>query len=145
MKALVDTGSPATILSLDCVLNVLTENRPKEQTPAEWELAVKHRLKPPRITLHSYGGEGLGIVGQLSATLQSGPHSKTAIILVQKTAPEDLLLSIDLQPCLGFQLVQKRAEGPAVELLPQPVKSVSTKQDSTKDPPLPVIRLLQAM
>ena len=118
MKALVDTRPPATIVSLDCMLNVLAENRPKEQTLAEWELAVKWRLKPPRITLRSYGGGGLDIVGQLSATLQSRPHSKTAVILVQKTAPEDLLLGTDLQPYLGFQLIQKRAEGPTVELLP---------------------------
>ena len=129
-------------MSLDCVLNMLAENRPKEQTPAEWELAVKRRLKPPRITLGSYGGGGLDMVGQLSATLQSGPRSKTAVILVQKAAPEDLLLGTDLQPYLGFQ---RRVEGPAVELLPQPAKSVGAKWNSTKNPPSPVVRLLQAM
>ena len=68
VKALIDTGSPATIVSLNCLLDSLAKGRMRDQTPAEWEAAVKRRLKPPEITLRSYGGGGLDLVGQLLAT-----------------------------------------------------------------------------
>ena len=35
VKALVDTGSPATIIALDWVLSVLAQERQRDQTPAE--------------------------------------------------------------------------------------------------------------
>jgi hypothetical protein len=66
VKALVDTGSPATIVSLDCVLSALAKGRPKSQTPSEWERVVKQTLKPPEVTLRSNGGGGLDIIAQLS-------------------------------------------------------------------------------
>ena len=118
VKALVDTGSPATIVSLNCMLLALAKGRPTNQTPAEWELAVRQHLKPPEITLCRYGGGSLDIVGQLTATIQSGPYRKMAVVLVQNRTPEDLLLGTDLQPYLGFQLSQKSIGGPMVELLP---------------------------
>ena len=37
VDALVDTGSPVTIVSLNFLLRTLTEKRPKGQTTAEWE------------------------------------------------------------------------------------------------------------
>ena len=41
VKALIDTGSPATIVALDCLLDALVKGCTKDQTPAEWEVAVK--------------------------------------------------------------------------------------------------------
>ena len=151
VRALVDTGFPATIVSLNCLLSALAKGRPKNQTPHEWELAVKQRLKPPEITLRSYGGGGLDIVGQLSATIQSGPYRKTAVVLVQNQAPEDLLLGTDLQPYLGFQLLQKGTGEPAMELLPDPEGDTLTRGNSrpdkqdNQDPSPPVVHLLQAV
>ena len=97
VNALVDTGSPATIVSLDFLLDSLTKGRAKEQTPTEWKSEVRRRLKPPEVTLHSYGGGGLDIVGQILVTLRCGSHHHTAVVLVQKQAPEALLLGTDLQ------------------------------------------------
>lgn len=51
MRALVHTGSPASTVSLDYVLNMLAENQPKEHNPAEWELTVRCRLRPPTINV----------------------------------------------------------------------------------------------
>ena len=82
VRALVDTGSPATIMSLDCMLSALAEGRPRDQTPLEWESAVKQRLEPPEITLWSYGGGKLDIIAQLSVTVRSGMHCKEAVVLV---------------------------------------------------------------
>ena len=96
VKALVDTGSPATIVLLDCMLSVLAKGRCDNQTPEEWEDAVRQRLKPPEITLQNYGGGRLNIVAQLSVTIQSGTYSKTAVVMVQSQASVDLLLGTDL-------------------------------------------------
>ena len=40
VKALLDTGSPISIVSLDVFLNAAKENRATGQSPAEWEEAV---------------------------------------------------------------------------------------------------------
>ena len=79
-RALIYTGSPVTIVSVECALAALAERRRQDQSPSEWELSVKQRLKPPDITLRSYGGEQLDIVGQLSATIQRGKYCKTAVV-----------------------------------------------------------------
>lgn len=142
VNALIDTGSPATIVSLDCLLNSLARGRSKDQTPTEWELEVKRRLKPPEITLRSYGGGGLDIVGQIQATLQCGSYRQTAVVLVQNGAPEDLLLGTDLQPQLGFRLSQARPDGPAIQLLPAP-DDVSLETEGGMRT-APVVRLLQS-
>ena len=130
VNALVDTGSPATIVSLDFLLDSLTKGRAKEQTPTEWKSEVRRRLKPPEVTLHSYSGGGLDIVGQILVTLRCGSHHHTAVVLVQKQAPEALLLGTDLQPYLGFRLSRNMGEGSTVELLtaPKEIRQVATLQ-----------------
>ena len=117
VQALIDTGSPATIVSLEFALQALADQRRPDQSPSDWELEMTQKLQQPAIRLHSYGGEQLNIVRQLTATIQSGMYSKTAVVLVQSNAPTDLLLGTDCQPHLGFQLLQTSSEGPAVDLL----------------------------
>ena len=98
---------------------------------------IKQTLKPLEVTLRSYGGGGLDIVTQLSATIQSGPYRKTAVVLGQNRALEDLLLGNDLQPHLRFQLLQKSGERP-------PTTARSRNQDEGQQQP-PVVRLLQVV
>lgn len=117
VKALIDTGSPATIVSLDYLLDALAKGRPRSQTPEEWIAAVRSRLQPAEVNLRSYGGGGLDIVGQIRVNLSSGPHRRTTVVLVQKGAPEELLLRTDLQPSLGFRLYQGCGKGEPKELL----------------------------
>ena len=47
------SGSPVTIVSLECALAALAERRCQDQSPSEWESSVKQSLKPPVITLRS--------------------------------------------------------------------------------------------
>ena len=53
-EALVDTGSPAAIVSLEFVLSVLRKNRPKNQTNDQWmELTRRPQtLWRPTVRLH---------------------------------------------------------------------------------------------
>ena len=46
VEALLDTGSPVTIVSMRFLLKALAKQKPKEQVPMEWAAAVKSRLEP---------------------------------------------------------------------------------------------------
>ena len=123
----------------------MAKGRPKGQSPLEWERTVKERLKPPDIILLSYGGGHLDIVGQMVATVQSGAHCKMAVLLVQNKALVELLLGTDLQPQLGFQVLQKNEGGPAVELLPNPELDVPSVTPQGKAAEHLTVHLLQAV
>ena len=69
VEALLDTGSPVTIVSMRFLLETLAKQKPKEQGPMEWAAAVKSRLEPPSLTLHNYGGDELKFARQLTATI----------------------------------------------------------------------------
>ena len=117
VDALVDTGSPVTIVSLNFLLRTLAGKRPKGQTPAEWEKEVKARMEPPAITLRNYGGGELNIVRQMTVVIERGDHKCQAVVLIQKGAPLDLLLGTDLHSNLGFLLLKTGSSGMAVDLL----------------------------
>ena len=117
VQALLDTGSPVTIVSLEFLLETLAKQRPASQTVAELQVAVKARLQPPSVTLQSYGGKELNIVRQMSAVVSRGDHFCEATILVQKSAPLDFLIGTDLQSKLGFFFLQSSAEEAVTDLL----------------------------
>ena len=117
VQALLDTGSPVTIVSMKFLLQALAKQKPKDQDPTEWAATVKARLEPPALMLHNYGGDELKIVRQLSVAISREGHTCTATVLVQKDAPLDLLLGTDLQTQLGFLFLQKRTDGMAIDLL----------------------------
>ena len=62
--ALVDKGSPVSIVSLTFFLEATAANREKSQPPAAWGKAVRQRLCPATMSLCCYGGTQLAIVGQ---------------------------------------------------------------------------------
>jgi len=104
-KALVDTGSPATIISLNFVLDVFAQQRDKTQSPEQWMQHTWKKFSTPEVSLKNYGGDPLNIVSQTQLTLSRSSHSTVATVLVQKGAPHDLLLGTDVQHKLGFALV----------------------------------------
>ena len=84
VEALLDTGSPITIVSLDFLMSSLATQRPKEQSVEDWKQAVKDRVVSPTVALRGYGGGGINIIGQLECTISQGPFSQTAMVLIQK-------------------------------------------------------------
>lgn len=103
--ALVDTGSPVSIMSLSFAMDVLSEERSNFNTPREWKEAMLQRFEHPTIAMRSYGGERLNIVAQLRVDLQQSNHRKTTTVLVQKGAPHKLLIGTDVMSTLGFSLL----------------------------------------
>ena len=49
VRALLDTGSPATIVSLNLILEVLASQRPRTQSPADWREEVEKRMEPSTV------------------------------------------------------------------------------------------------
>ena len=56
VSALLDTGSPVSIISLEFIVNVLAKQRTQDQTPQEWRASVKKRLEPSAVNMWNYGG-----------------------------------------------------------------------------------------
>ena len=70
--ALVDTGSPATIVSLKFILQVLADSKYGQQTAEEWRKKTMERFSAPAVTLTSCGGERLNIVAHIPVVLSQG-------------------------------------------------------------------------
>ena len=109
-NALIDTGSPATIISLEFLMQTLVQEKTTEQTPAEWRDTTMKRFSSPKVTLNSYGGTRLDIMAQILVQLLQGNRKMDAVVLVQKGAPNDVLLGTDVQPQLGFSLLMETSE-----------------------------------
>ena len=54
--------------------------------------------------LRSYSGDTFNVVAQLLILLDQGDQEVSSAILIQKDAPQDLLIATDLQPVLGYIL-----------------------------------------
>ena len=122
VRALLDTGSPVTIVDLGFLLEALAKKRNKNQKPAEWREAVEERLERPTIALQDYSGGQLNTVSQLKVHIARAGYTTEATIQVQKDAPADLLLGTDLLPQLGFHFIQLQPQGESVNLLTMGMK-----------------------
>ena len=133
-KALVDTGSPATIVSLDFVMTVLAKPKKSEVTPAQWREETMRKFSAPDVTHKSYGGQRVDIISQVSLSFSLDDCAVDAVVLVQKKPPHNLLLVTDLQSKLGFALVVGRK----LDLLTgQPYPIAVGKQKPTDGVPAP--------
>ena len=104
MKALVDTGSPATIVGLKFALKVLATKRQPGQSPQEWATYVQSRMQQPTVMLQNYSGGTLNVVRQMMVQLSKGNKHPQALVYIQEGVPVDLLLGTDVLPLLGFSL-----------------------------------------
>ena len=114
MEALLDTGSPVTIISWEWLLQLLAKKRLEGQSPSEWKAEVEKRLEPTTVLLKNYSGDRLRVVRQIR--VRSG-FTMEAVIQVQKGAPASLLVGTDVLPQLGYLFVQSTMEGEDTDLL----------------------------
>ena len=118
VDALLDTGSPVTILSLNFIVNKWAQQKRESQSKEQWKEEVRGRLKAPSLTLKNYGGGELNILKETTVKLKNGDHTCTAVVLLQKDPPHNLLLCNNLLSKLGFKFIQyEDSTGKAVELL----------------------------
>ena len=101
IEALLDTGSPVTIIQLEALLEILANQRHPDQTRSEWRTTTESRLEPTSLILKNYSGDNLKIV----RILMSRPgYSTLAVVQVQSGAPAKLLVGTDLLSRLGHFL-----------------------------------------
>ena len=110
-KALIDTGSPATIVSLKFILEVLTGQKSLDQSVQQWKEEVRRKFRTPDVSLKNYGGHHFDILGRIHVNLSRGGRQVRANVFVQKDAPNSLLLGTDVQPYLGFSLIVEGVDG----------------------------------
>lgn len=117
--------SHATIVSLS------TDSGQEEKTPEEWGREVKQCLKSLTIILQNYGRGELNIVSQIRCQITRERYSIEGVLQVQKAAPVDLLLGTDLQPHLGYVLMQMNEVKPHVNLVPLQGTERKSKVDTS--------------
>lgn len=113
VRALLDTGFPSSIVSLEFYLKTAAEKRNPSQTPSEWGEAIRAQFQPNTVILRSYSGGELKIISQVQCRVARGNREVNAILQVQKEAPVDLLLGTDILSqlrCVLTQLGQEHAE-----------------------------------
>ena len=113
--ALVDTGSPATIILLQFALKVLAKHRRSDET-AQWREAAQKKFHDPDVILKSYGRQELDSIAQIELTLSHCGQEVMKTLLVRKDAPNHVLIGTDVQPELGFSLVVSGVNGKATNL-----------------------------
>ena len=102
VQALLDTGSPVTIVSAKFLFQALAKHRLPDQTVKEWEVSVRKRLQYSSVRLQSYRGGKLNIIGQIEVNLERGSNQTKAVVQIQNKALVKLLIGTDLLPSLGF-------------------------------------------
>ena len=115
INALVDRGAPATIISLQFALKVLTQLRRSDETDKQWREATMKNFHDPNVVLKRYGGQRLDFMAQIELSLSRGDQEMKTV-LVKKDAPNDLLIGTNVQPELGFSLVVTESNGKATDL-----------------------------
>jgi len=117
VKALIDTGSPVSIVSIEFLLQVLGANKVNSENKEDWTKVVRAKLKPPSVTIQNFSGDPVNVICQCTVEVSRGEHSCRTTVLVQKGVPQDFLVGTDLLGRLGFCVLQPSAEGRMVDLL----------------------------
>ena len=71
-KALLDTSSPVSIISLDFFRRAAAAKQTDQQSPAEWEREVYKHLQPASMSLRSHGGAELPVLAQVLSVGEKG-------------------------------------------------------------------------
>ena len=76
----------------------------------------KQLMTRPSVTLNNYG-KLVDIMAQTKLTLSLGKQLVASVVLIQKGAPNDLLVGTDILPQLGVSLVVDKGNGYMMDLL----------------------------
>ena len=75
------------------------------------------QFQTPTVTLRSYSGDALNVEAQLPMIPGLGDQEVSSVVLIQKDAPQDLLIETDLQRALGFVLTVRKSRNQEAVLL----------------------------
>ena len=100
VTAVVDTGSPVSIISSLCLSNV---HRRLVGPKGDWRESVRKSERPPAIAVRGYGDTPIKIDAEVDLRVRRGDFEVPAVLLRQEGAPQDLLIGTDLQDALGIK------------------------------------------
>ena len=114
------------------LIRAFFERRTTNQSPEDWRKEVAAKIQPPSLTIRSYGGGEINVIGQLSVIMSVGERKCQQTVLVQKGASVDLLLGTDTLPCLGFHLLLRPHEDkPTIDMMTsKEMETAVGKQDT---------------
>ena len=92
-EALVDTGSPITVVSLQRLMHIWKTNW-EPTDPDRVERAVE-AIRDPSLGVQTYDGTDLPMLGEAEVTLKVEARNAKITVLVQDEAPQDLLIGTD--------------------------------------------------
>ena len=117
IEALLDTGSPVTIIQLEALLEILAKQRHPDQTISEWRTTTESCLEPTSLILKNYSGDNLKIVRQKRILMSRPGYSTSAMVQVQSSALAKLLVGTDLLSRLGYFFVQASEDDHDLDML----------------------------
>ena len=122
VRALIDTGSPATIISEKLLHEIMKGNT--EITPA--------CLERPTVQLVDCGQHLLHIVGQITLVFKLIPGAERKVkVLINTDSTQDCLLGTNAQEELGFTLILP--DGQEIPRSPAPTVERYSKESEPKD------------
>ena len=105
-KALIDTGSQVSLVSIDFLLHALIKNMDSGTTQEHITKTLKTGLEDPQLMVRNFGGDEVNVVGQATVTLCCGEHTSQVTLLVQRGTQLELLLGTDVLGKLGYRNVE---------------------------------------
>ena len=61
-QAVIDTGSPVSLISIDFLPQTLLPGVGREMTPAEKNKALRNRLEPPSMAIKNFGEHKVNVI-----------------------------------------------------------------------------------
>ena len=118
VTAVVDTGSPVSIISSLCLFDLY---RRKAGPGIDWKEDVKRVTRPPTtaISLKGYNSTPIGVAAEADLNVKRGCFETKAVLFVQREAPQELLIGTDLLGTLGMEVTTK--EGSSLPMAPEGV------------------------
>ena len=129
-QALIDTGSPVTIVDLKHWLQLWKNNR--ANSDPEWLKKAREAIREPELQVRAYGEAEIEILGSTEVSLRLGESELKITILLQEKAPQDLLIGTDVLSRLKCKLT---VAGEVLEL----------SDRETEPPTQPVVRLVKTV
>ena len=151
-EALIDTGSPVSLVSIDFLLRALVMTMEDGATQDDITRALRARLEDPELTVRNFGGNEVNIVGQATVTVSCGEHRSRTTVLIQKGTQLELLLGTDILGKLGFKVLQLSGDGTPHDLLSMEVRKqeestfgiLAGGQEPPVTDPVATVRVLKA-
>ena len=82
VTALIDTGSPVTLMSLKKAVQILALRTGEFRSPQEWKETTIAQLQTPTVLLKSYSGDTLNVVAQLLMILGQDDQEVSSLVLI---------------------------------------------------------------